>query len=266
MADTVKENSASVMQIAAAELKRDAALKIEKVESRKNIVLTVISIALIAAAVLISLFFLFKKNTVEIKVTEETIEKNSLIMAETEKRYPLVKNSPPSLKDVVSYFVREEQVGLNTASVLIPVHRTETGTTTTDALYTSLDFFEEASPGAPNSLTRSLNPAFTIGVYNLNTRSPFLIFTSPSFENTFAGMLTWEPRLGKDLYLFFGTTTGAIQKPYEDMTVKNVDFRALKDDSGKTLILYGFPDKKTLIITENEESFFAIVERLKKQK
>jgi tRNA(His) 5'-end guanylyltransferase len=38
--------------------------------------------------------------------------------------------------------------------------------------------------------------------------------------------------------------------------------RALRDEEGRVLLLYGFSDKETLIIVRNEASYTALVERL----
>jgi hypothetical protein len=49
---------------------------------------------------------------------------------------------------------------------------------------------------------------------------------------------------------------------FEDVVVANRDVRILRDTRGRSLLLYGYADKETLIIARNEASFAALLTRL----
>ena len=135
---------------------------------------------------------------------------------------------------------------------------------------------------APDILLRNTEPASTVGVVRaLGETRPFLILRVASFERTFAGMLVWEKTMEEDLKLFYppyetpapvqvATTTLATTTPqsppppkeFTDYTIANHDVRILKDAAGKTILLYGYRDKETLIIARNEAAFEELVTRL----
>lgn len=147
---------------------------------------------------------------------------------------------------------------------------------------------------APDLLLRNITDISTVGVIREggDTRAFFVLRVS-SYERTFAGMLTWEPLMERDLgilYPLYGnapapepevdlgtasTTESASSTPavrnttpatsrgrFEDTIVANRDVRILRDTQGRTLMLYGYADKETLIIARNEASFAALLTRL----
>ncbi len=135
---------------------------------------------------------------------------------------------------------------------------------------------------APDILLRNTEPASTVGVVKASGETrPFLILRVASFERTFAGMLVWEKTMADDLRVFYppyealapvqvATTTAATTTPpapaplleFTDYTIANHDVRTLKDASGRTILLYGYRDKETLIIARNEAAFEELVSRL----
>lgn len=128
---------------------------------------------------------------------------------------------------------------------------------------------------AQPSFMRSLDPQFVLGLHMINGGQPFLIFKTGFYDSTFAGMLAWEKTMASDLVGVFtkenpqatstaniGEKLGDWNDTFEDKVVKNKDVRILKDSSGKTILLYSFINKETLIITTNEETFNEIYGRL----
>jgi len=49
---------------------------------------------------------------------------------------------------------------------------------------------------------------------------------------------------------------------FTDRTIRNRDIRELIGTDDKPLLLYGFADKKTIIITNDEDSFEKIMDKL----
>lgn len=134
---------------------------------------------------------------------------------------------------------------------------------------------------APDILLRNIAPESTVGVISAGTETrPFFILKVSSFERTFAGMLAWEGNMRSalgELYPAYanapvteepvdlGTTTPSfVPSPTEfvDAVVRNYDVRILRDAGGRSLIIYGYKDKETLIIARDEAAFIELVNRL----
>ncbi len=152
---------------------------------------------------------------------------------------------------------------------------------------------------APDILLRNIAEQSTIGVINTNAQNtPFFALRVDSYERTYAGMLTWEPLMTRDLGLLFplypvtsapveevsepvatttasttvsvSTSTVQLQEVqatartrFEDAIVANRDVRILRDSRGRSLMLYGYADKQTLLIVRDEAVFEALISRLK---
>jgi hypothetical protein len=131
---------------------------------------------------------------------------------------------------------------------------------------------------------------------------PFFILRVTSYERTFSGMLTWEPTMYSDLAELYpkypaptvsatalitpasaATSTGSAvthatstqifippstvdqtqpATQFTDEIVANHAARVLTDLSGRTLLIYGYADKQTLIIARNEAAFTFLLSRL----
>lgn len=152
---------------------------------------------------------------------------------------------------------------------------------------------------APDILLRNIGEESTTGVVNAGgNTTPFFALRVDSFERTYAGILTWEPLMHRDLGLLYplypvqsapviettvatttatsttSTTTSTVQETptqapastrFEDAIVANHDVRILRDTNGRSLILYGYADKRTLLIVRDEPAFEALLARLKSE-
>lgn len=145
---------------------------------------------------------------------------------------------------------------------------------------------------APDILLRNIARESTIGAISAGGQeAPFFALRVDSYERTYAGMLTWEPLMLRDLEILFplypaqaapvqpvATTTASTTTPapsvpvqataltrFEDVVVANHDVRVLRDTQGRSLILYGYTDKRTLLIVRDEAAFEALLERLKSE-
>lgn len=168
---------------------------------------------------------------------------------------------------------------------------TSTGTTTEPAPGGVL--IQELNLPAPDILFRNTDPSSTVGVVHAGdeTRAFFILRTS-SYERTFAGMLSWESTLPQDLSLLYppypvpvapiaiattsmatssgktASSTAYTPQPtraptvFRDEVLGNYNVRALKDGTGRTVMLYGYRDKATLIIARDESAFTELANRL----
>lgn len=145
---------------------------------------------------------------------------------------------------------------------------------------------------APEIVLRNILPESTVGIVRTGGEShPFFILRVSSFERTFAGMLSWEKTLARDLALLYppspapvvapvatttptGTTTPPVANQiisrfiprFSDQVVGNRDVRVYTDEAGATVLLYGYRDKETLIIARDESAFGVLLERLANSK
>ncbi len=153
-----------------------------------------------------------------------------------------------------------------------------TSTSTGKRLLNSGEFISLAGLKIPEIMKRTLLPDLMVGTYSLEKNLPFLILKTTSFENTYAGMLTWEKTMEKDVRILFklpgyensqgilDELTPTPVKSFVDKVIVNKDTRLVKSDAGQTILLYGIIDKETIVITVNEEAFKEIINRLNKEK
>ena len=152
------------------------------------------------------------------------------------------------------------------------------GGSSTKRLLNAEEFTNQLNLNMPDLIKRTVLPDFMVGAYSADKNLPFVIFKTASFDNTYAGMLTWEKNLPGDFQKLFrlpgydnnlgilaqlaATTT----KPFEDAVIVNKDVRLLRDGNGQIELLYGIIDKQIIIITVNDTAFKALVDRLNKEK
>ena len=167
---------------------------------------------------------------------------------------------------------------------------TTTSEGTVEQQATGGDFITQLNLPAPDILLRSIQPASMVGIVHAgNETRPFFILRVDSYERSFAGMLQWEPTIYDELTPLYplypasapqsnvnntsaSATSSQIFIPpsatnvptsqFVDETVSNHSARALKDSSGRTLIIYGYADEQTLIIARDETAFIFLLGRL----
>ncbi len=113
----------------------------------------------------------------------------------------------------------------------------------------------------PKTFIESIDPEFAYHIYSGEALAGVLTLHSRAYANTFASMLEWEPEMISDLTLplnpwynrsTFKTLEGRV---FHDERIGTVDARVLKDMLGNTVLLYGFMNKKTLIIAGTRDAF-----------
>ncbi|MEK7604752.1 MAG: hypothetical protein AAB442_03085, partial [Patescibacteria group bacterium] len=157
--------------------------------------------------------------------------------------------------------------------------------------------FASISSRAPAPLLRNINPEGSMaGVVNVSgATSVFFILSVASYSETFAGMLAWESSMRRDLAALYpeiasvalsitntpsatSTSAASSTKPattttkspvvvnaplaFVDGTVASHDARILKDAEGRTLLLYGYWNRTTLVVARDAEAFTDILARL----
>lgn len=142
---------------------------------------------------------------------------------------------------------------------------------------------------APDIILRNVSSESTVGVVRAGGESrPFFILKVDSYERTFAGMLTWEATMLRDLAFMYptqapavplqpstststsatstaptATSTPSVFIPrFVDEIVENHDTRIVYGADGNVVLLYGYKDKETLIIAGSKEAFSELITRL----
>ncbi len=134
------------------------------------------------------------------------------------------------------------------------------------------DFLASIETRSSPELLRALRDDFFLGLHQIVGKlSPVLIIPVNSYERAFAGMLAWEPAMNGDLSPIFTAVSpqttnerGVLaDRQFQDELINNYDVRVLRDDSGAVQMLYSFPTRTMLIISESPYSFTEALSRLR---
>ncbi len=260
VAEAVKKNNTSVIQIALAESRRAEKFADEsKVSSPKNVLLIIASVLFLLLGAGTAVYFIFFTKPAVVEVAAPT---RSLILSDSQKILDI--NSLDT--DGITALIRNEKN--KTADIIQKVKEIKF-VQTKDAKQTALatqTFLNAITPNIPDNLKRSFGPEFFYGFYSLEKEEPFILLKTNSYQNTFAGMLSWEGTMLYDLQNLLSDrqldTTGS-KEEFEDAVIANKDARVVSDDNGTTIFLYSFLDKNTLLIATNENIIKEISARVR---
>jgi hypothetical protein len=148
----------------------------------------------------------------------------------------------------------------------------------TESVFAALDL------SVPGSVLRNVSASGSMAgvVFASGKQSPFFILSVSSYSNTFAGMLSWEKTMPRDLAGLFpvpaavapatasATTTTATTSTavpaaaagFSDATVANHDVRVYRDAAGRDVLLYGYWNQTTLVIARDATAFAEVLGRL----
>lgn len=122
------------------------------------------------------------------------------------------------------------------------------------------EFLKIIGSETPDNLLRTLDREYMFGILSSAENAGFIIIKTESHEKGFAGMLDWERQtLTKDLYQILTSIKPEpelLTKEFEDLLIRNVDTRILRDKNGDIRIVYGFLDgERTIIIAGSRQAF-----------
>lgn len=239
-------------------------------EKTKKISLYTVGFALIAIG-LAGLYYIYtirqEPGTIEVE------KESSLVSVEKIKKIDISGLSAEKLRELLREETTnaDEDLGTMVGIVLTKKTTDPNGKTTTQPI-TTQEFFTALNLNPPSRLSRALEPEFLFGVHIFDNNQAFLIFKTNSYENAFAGMLSWEDMVGRTVgsvlrspadFIRPGTTTAIFDKqPFSDVIFRNIDIRALKNSEDKNLIVYSFPARDTLIITTHVQTVSEVFNRL----
>lgn len=172
-----------------------------------------------------------------------------------------------------------------------------------NATTTRRGIFVMMRPAAPDILLRNIYGSKSMaGIVNVgNGGSPFFVLSVSSYNESFAGMLSWESTMVNALtYLYppyptlalapvepappapvpsgsvtakkavpkVATSTTLVVAPppaplsFKDETIANHDVRVYRDAFGQSVLLYGYWNQTTLVIARDAAAFTEILRRL----
>jgi hypothetical protein len=269
MADAVRENEMSVIKVAMAEQKsRERGDYYRQMEGspKKKIIWAVSGILIIAVAIVGSYFLIQKakeKNMppIIIKKTETPISYDNQATID-------ITNATSKI-DVTNLIDPELASRGDPESIkVIFLNKITNGVS---EQITLKDFLSLLKTTAPGPLLRSFSDDYMIGTYTptsaYDSNHLFLIIKINDYNQAYAGMLEWEKTLIDDFFTLFhinvaGENSELFEKPFKDIIIKNKDSRILYTKDGVDVLFYLFPDKNTLVITDNQDAIKEIIARL----
>ncbi len=219
-------------------------------EARNKFFLLVGGILLLLGIITVVSVYYIKSNQ-QVVIEKQT---KALIGFSEEKIMPIANSTREEL--VTNIISEKQSFSLPVNSVLYI--NAVSGSSTPADLFLLLSIL---APNIPPSLERSFDSQYMLGIYSFDTNEPFIILTTSDFVSSYAGMLKWEENMSFDLGKLFSIQQNAstTTRIFTDQSLKNKDLRVLREASGKTVLLYSFIDKNTLLITTNENIFSAIL-------
>ncbi len=283
LAQVVGKKKESLVSIATAEnerrVKNGEPLDSIEDEVSKKQRLKKIGIIILSATLFVlgagSVFYFYGKSDTETVKPDSSIP--SVIFSDEEEEFEITDLSRRQILNGLTTLKDHSRLSIGrTKNVFITQSFVDEEGIETRELVGASDFLNAINAQLPTSFLRSLEPLFMFGVYHFDGNRPFLILKNSFYENTFAGMLSWERDIKEDLAPLFGpaefdvvsgndseTNTPSIIVPtFSDFVIKNKDARILKDNSGEIVLMYSFIDKNTIVITTNENTFSEVFTRM----
>ncbi|MCX6755851.1 MAG: hypothetical protein NTX85_00710 [Candidatus Nomurabacteria bacterium] len=266
MADAVREQEGTVIKIALAEKARRENEEIV-VETKKafsmNIFYVIGGIFLVALAIW-GTIFLIQKGKEASQVSQPKIQIETLVHGDSQTLLDVTAITNKNDMATAIINASKGEVKNNKIASIIPI-------TTVNGVSQIMDtptFLNLLGVNMPGALSRSLDNSFMIGVYNNNAKNHlFIILKTNDYNQSFAGMLSWESNILSDMFTLFQTdvsigSQSIFETPWSDKIIENKDSRVLRDENGKELLTYMFLGKDKLVITDDQDSIREILVRL----
>lgn len=269
MASVVRQNEVSVIKVALEEQKKrereDEFIKIEGTP-KKKIFWAVGGMIILLGAFILS-YFVFQKD--KEKDIPPVVAKPSETLVSSEGSTDIDITNTTNKNDFSNILAQELSVRNATESIK-EISLTQRKNEEKN-LFSLENLFSLIEASIPGQLLRSFSGDYMLGSYTpisaYDKNHLFLIIKINDYNQAYAGMLEWEKTMLDDLYSFFqinitNENKELFEKPFRDIIIKNKDVRILYTNEGADVLLYLFPNKNTLVITDNQEAIKQIIERL----
>ncbi len=212
----------------------------------KNKSFLILSILLLCSAIG-GVIFVFYMQTAPVVIPQ----KNTLITASKEISIPTDNRAGT---DIVNEIIQQKNSLDGHLNSITHVNFTTAGTDADVQTLVAL-----IAPRIPPSLVRSLDAKYMFGFFSSDKNYPFILLTTNDYGSSWSGMLAWESGMNKDFGQLFNIQNDGHSSIFTDETIQNKDLRIIQDINKKTVLLYSFIDKNTILITSNETVFSSIL-------
>lgn len=129
------------------------------------------------------------------------------------------------------------------------------------------EWLEILDARVPQSFIDTLSDAYMFGVHTTDAgNESFMILTTTSYSYAFSGMLAWEKNITTDLSSIFIPAQKVARGSFVDSVIDNLDVRILYGADGSELLVYGFINRTSIVLTTNSRTYLDIAERLRIQR
>lgn len=246
-----KESTATIF-VAEQKRKEEQGLLVppKDTKNRDRLIMILVATLFVVGLSTLGVVYYFKFNE---KVVVEERSKTLIGFSKEEK----VNINEKDRQDFINKIKAEQnKIDLSKNSVLyINTQKTDGSIMAT---YEMLSLF---GPRMIAPLVRSFGGEYMLGIYVGENKDFFILLSIDDFAESYAGMLKWESNVVDDIGQIFNIQKEGVEDLFIDEALKNRDLRVLKDLNKKTVLLYSFIDKKTLLITTNEDTFSALINK-----
>jgi len=233
-ADELKKGGGTLTKMIVQEREKEREQKRHSVKNSKNIAISFLALVFVVAGIgIVALSYILVTQSQANKEQKDgfIVAPKPLVVSDFRKEIYIANPTRPKINRAVEDEIEDTAIPVGTIK---HVYLVQDGTTELKELTSSGAFFRAMESQIPSSLTRSIDPLFMYGFYSSTEVAPFLIFTSSSFSNAYAGLLEWE----------------------QDIV------RVLLDPQGEILFGYGFlQDKETIVFFDNRLTLREIITR-----
>lgn len=278
--EAIKMEKMSSVSIAIAEEKKKR--QYEPIEpsadspKSKKVLIFIISLLFVFGGIGAFNFNYIKEKINAAPAPKKELEIKSLVTADSSAEINLSELGKKDLGNSLSDTINTADLNPNSIKNIYIAKNVVENENKTKQIVVPREFLPILSSKIPDILLRSLSSEYMLGVHSQDGNHPFVILKTDSYENGFAGMLSWEKSMAGDLSILFprdiplsaqeGTTTTdqilPYKKDFEDVLVKNKDTRALRDENGNIFLIYSLPDKETILITSNTDTIAELFDRI----
>ena len=269
MAEALKENQGSVIKIALDEQHKREAEGVVQKEKPKNRIFLFASILLIAlgGASYYGITWYTQQTTQAPVVVDTTVKQQGIVFANGNRDVSIATLTSDGLQNTLAPLLTPPGTSTGLITKLSLTTPSIDGSAKPLDARTALSLF---APSARDVLLRSLDTDYMVGTYDGDKTYFFALFTTDDYDTTLAELLRYEGKMFDDWYRTFSITVSTqdnlFQKSFTDKVLYNKDTRVLQNSAGNSVLIYGFLDSKTFIITNSEKALQEISLRLAGQK
>ncbi len=266
LASAIREKGGSVVRIAIAEDEKHRREREENsVSSKKNIAFILGTMLIVVGALgfLVYAFVYKQKENQPVVVQTEDTRSAGIISTEDAELVNIKEMKAADVIFKINAIVTTPNLQPGTIKDIIIV----SGEGTEAARLPGNQFLNIIGSHTPDTLLRSLNPQYQIGVYNYSGSHLFLILKGSAHDYLLAGMIDWEKKLFNDMVPLFAIDTTSLSEselqsmPFRDFIIQNQDTRAVIGKDGTPLLFYSFIDPKTIVIATDSKTLGEVIRR-----